>query len=67
MHKLNTIHEDSWFCNLEHLYAYKAAQDIEWNSNYNLWTRVCYYTESTRSARHYYDINQDRIFHFAKI
>ena len=67
MHKLDTIREDSWFCNLEHLYAYKAAQDIEWNPNYNLWTRVCHYTESTRNAGHYYDMNQDRIFRLAKI
>ena len=29
MHKLDTTQEDSWFCNLEHFYAYKAAQDIE--------------------------------------
>ena len=29
MHKLDTTQEDSWFCNLEHFYAYKAALDIE--------------------------------------
>ena len=38
MHKLDTTHTNSWFCNLEHFYIYKAALDIEWNSNYNLWT-----------------------------
>ena len=67
MHKLNTIREDAWFCDLEHLYAYKAAQDIEWNPNYNLWIRVRHYTESTRNAGHSYDLNQDRIFRLAKI
>ena len=67
MHKLDTTREDSWFCNLEHFYAYKAAQDIEWNPNYNLWTRVRHYTESTRNAGHAYDLNQSRIFHLAKI
>ncbi|CAG8801662.1 22361_t:CDS:1, partial [Dentiscutata erythropus] len=36
MYKLDTIREDSWFCNLEHLYAYKAASDVEWNPNLNL-------------------------------
>ena len=67
MHKLDTIWEESWFCSLEHLYAYKAAQDIEWNSNYNLWTQVRHYTESTSNAGHTYDLNQDRIFRLAKI
>ena len=67
MHKLDTTQEDSWFCNLEHFYAYKAAQDIEWNPNYNLWTRVRHYTESTRNADHAYDLNQSRIFRLAKI
>ena len=67
MHKLDTTQEDSWFCNLEHFYAYKAAQDIEWNPNYNLWTRVRHYTESTRNAGHAYDLNQSRIFRLAKI
>ena len=67
MHKLDTTQEDSWFCNLEYFYAYKAAQDIEWNPNYNLWTRVRHYTESTRNAGHAYDLNQSRIFCLAKI
>ena len=67
MHKLDTTREDSWFCSLEHFYAYKAAQDIEWNPNYNLWTRVRHYTESTRNAGHAYDLNQSRIFRLAKI
>jgi len=67
MHKLYTIQEDSWFCNLEHFYTYKAAQDVEWNPNYNLWTKICHYTESTRNAGHAYDLNQSRIFRLAKI
>jgi hypothetical protein len=49
------------------LYAYKAAQDIEWNPNYNLWTRVRHYTESTRNAGHAYDLNQSRIYRLAQI
>ena len=38
MIKLNSSQEDVRFCDLEHLYAYKAAQDVEYNPNYNLWT-----------------------------
>ena len=57
MHKLDTTQEDSWFCNLEYFYVYKAAQNIEWNPNYNLWIRVCHYTESTRNAGHAYNFN----------
>jgi hypothetical protein len=67
MHKLDTVEEDTWFCNLEHLYAYKAAKDIEWNPNYNLWTQVKHYTESTRNAGHVYDLNQSRIYRLAQI
>ena len=67
MYKLDTISEDSWFCNLEHLYAYKAARDVEWNPNYNLWLRVRHYTESTRNAGHTYDLNQSRIYRLAAI
>ena len=67
MHKLDTTQEDSWFCNLEYFYAYKAAQDIEWNPNYNLWTWVRHYTESTRNVGYAYDFNQSRIFRLAKI
>ena len=67
MHKLDTTMEDSWFCGLEHLYAYKAAKDVEWNSNYNLWNWVKHYTESTRNAGHAYDLNQSRIYRLARI
>ena len=35
--------------------------------NYNLWTRVHHYTESTRNAGYAYNFNQSRIFHLAKI
>ena len=67
MHKLDSIDDDTWFCDLEHLYAYKAAQDIVYNPNYNLWIRVRHYTESTRNAGHAYNLNQSRIFRLAKI
>src|SRR5260363_147066 len=58
MIKLNSSQEDVRFCDLEHLYAYKAARDVEHNPNYNLWTRVYHYTESSRNAGHSYDLNQ---------
>src|SRR5260363_422923 len=67
MIKLNSSREDVRFCNLEHLYAYKAAWDVESNPNYNLWTRVCHYTESSRNAGHSYDLNQSRIFRLVQI
>ncbi|KAF0557787.1 hypothetical protein F8M41_012246 [Gigaspora margarita] len=67
MIKLNSSREDVRFCDLEHLYAYKAAQDVEYNPNYNLWTRVRHYTESSRNAGHSYDLNQSRIFRLAQI
>src|SRR5260364_360299 len=67
MIKLNSSREDVRFCDLEHLYAYKAAQDVEHNPNYNLWTRVRHYTESTRNAGHSYDLNQSQIFRLAQI
>jgi hypothetical protein len=67
MYKLDTIQEDTWFCNLEHIYAYKVTKDIEWNPDYNLWTRIRHYTESSRNARHAYDLNQSRIFRLAQI
>src|SRR5260364_346186 len=67
MIKLNSSREDVRFCDLEHLYAYKAAQDVESNPNYNVWTRVRHYTESTRNAGHSYDLNQSRIFRLAQI
>ena len=65
MHKLDTTFEDSWFYTLEHLYAYKAAKDVEWNPNYNLWLRVRHYTEFTRNAGYAYDLNQIRIYWLA--
>ena len=67
MHKIDSINDDTWFCDLEHLYAYKAAQDVVYNPNYNLWIRVRHYTESTRNAGHAYNLNQSRIFRLAKI
>ena len=36
MHNLESTANDLWFCELEHLYAYKASTDILHNSNYNL-------------------------------
>ena len=67
MHKLDTTHTNSWFCNLKYFYVYKAALDIEWNPNYNLQIQVRHYTESTRNAGYAYDLNQSRIFSLAKI
>jgi len=67
MYKLDSLQADTWFCNLEHLYAYKAASDVEYNPNYNLWIRVKHYTESTRNAGHSYDLNQSRIYRLAQI
>ena len=59
--------QDLWFCNLEHMYAYKAYSDILYNHNYNLWTRIKHYTESTRSAGSVYNLNQTCIFRLAKV
>ena len=67
MYKLNSFQDNTWFCILEHLYAYKAAKDIEWNPNCNLWIRVKHYTESTHNAGHSYDLNQSRIYRLAQI
>ena len=58
---------DLQFCGHEHMYAYKAYTDILYNTNYNLWTRIRYYTESTKSAGHRLELNQTRIFRLAKI
>ena len=62
MCQLDSLREELWFCELEHLYAYKASQDIQYNPNYNLWTRIKRYTESTKNARHQYEMNQTRIY-----
>ena len=62
MHNIESLTKALWFCNLEHIYAYKASQDVLYNPNYNLWTRIQYYTTSTRSAGSQYEINQTRIF-----
>ena len=62
MHNLESLEQALWFCDLEHLYAYKAGQDVLYNSNYNLWTRIRHYTESNRSAGSQYEMNQTRIF-----
>lgn len=67
MHNLENSIEDLWFCDLEHMYAYKAASDILYNPNYNLWTRIKHYTESTRSAGSYYHLNQTKVFRLAKV
>ena len=49
------------------MYAYKAYSDILYNHNYNLWTRIKYYTESTQSARNAYNLNHTCIFRLAKM
>ena len=67
MNNLESLEQALWFCDLEHLYAYKAGQDVLYNANYNLWTRIRHYTESNRSAGSQYEMNQTRIFRLAKI
>ncbi|CAG8676146.1 4709_t:CDS:2, partial [Paraglomus brasilianum] len=58
MNNLESLEQALWFCDLEHLYAYKAGQDVLYNANYNLWTRIRHYTESNRSAGSQYEMNQ---------
>ena len=62
MYRLDSLRAELWFCDLEHLYAYKASQDVLYNPNYNLWTRIRHYTESIQNAGHQYELNQTRIF-----
>lgn len=63
----DSIAQDLWFCNLEHMYAYKAHTDVLHNPNYNLWVRIKHYTESTKHAGSGYELNQDCIFRLAKV
>ena len=65
--RLDSLQAELWFCDLEHLYAYKASQNVLYNSNYNLWTKIRHYTESTQNAGHQYELNQTRIFRLATI
>jgi hypothetical protein len=67
MYQLESLSEELWFCDLEHLYAHKASQDVLYKPNYNLWTRIRHYTESTRSAGSQYDLNQTRIYRLAAV
>src|ERR1051325_9106691 len=67
MHNIESITEELWFCSLEHVYVHKVSRDILYNPNYNLWTRIRHYTESTQNARHQYELNQTRIFRLATI
>ena len=67
MHQLESLYDNLWFCELEHLYAYKASQDVQYNSNYDLITRIQHYTEITKNAGSTYDMNQDHIFHLAQV
>ena len=57
MQYLKSMSYDLWFCGHEHMYAYKAYTDILYSTNYNLWTRIRYYTESTKSAGHQLELN----------
>ena len=41
--------------------------NILYNHNYNLWTRIKHYTESSQSARSTYNLNQTCIFRLAKV
>jgi len=67
MNYLESMQGDLWFCELEHMYAYKVSSDILYNPNYEIWTRIKHYTESNRSAGSQYDLNQDRIYRMAKV
>jgi hypothetical protein len=67
MHQLESIREELWFCELEHMYAYKVSQDVQYNPNYDIWTRIQHYTESTQSAGSQYDLNKNRIYRIAMV
>jgi hypothetical protein len=62
MHYLESMRGDLWFCELEHMYAYKVSSDLQYNSNYEIWNRIKHYTESNKSVRSQYNLNQDRIY-----
>jgi len=47
MHYLDDSSASLWFCDYEHMYAYKAASDVLFNPNCNLWIRVQHYTQSS--------------------
>ena len=49
------------------MYAYKVSQDLQYNPNYKIWTRIKYYTESTRHAGHQYNLNQSRIYRIVQV
>ena len=67
MHYLESMQGDLWFCELEHMYAYKVSTDLQYNPNYEIWTRIRHYTESNRSAGSQYDMNQDRIYRLVRV
>ena len=67
MHYLESMQRDLWFCELEHMYAYKVSTDLQYNPNYEIWTRIRHYTESNRSAGSQYDMNQDRIYRLVRV
>src|SRR5260363_415387 len=54
-------------CGLEHIYAYKISQDLQYNPNYEIWTRIKHYTKSTRHAGHQYNLNQSRIYRIVQV
>ncbi|CAG8711875.1 15555_t:CDS:2, partial [Racocetra persica] len=43
-------------------YVWKASEDIKYNENYNLRTRILHYTESNKSAGSQYDLNKNEIY-----
>ena len=49
------------------MYIYKVSTDLQYNPNYEIWTRIRHYTESNRSAKSQYDMNQDRIYRLVKV
>src|SRR5260364_384682 len=49
------------------MYAYKVSQDLQYNPNYKIWTRIRHYTESTRHAGHQYNLNQSRIYRIVQV
>ena len=66
MYRLESIREKFWFCELEHMYAYKVCQDLIYNENYEIWTRIRHYIESSQNAGYKYNLNQSRIYRLAQ-
>ena len=48
------------------MYAYKVCQDLIYNENYEIWTRIRHYTKSSQNAEYQYNLNQNRIYRLAQ-